>query len=72
MDAVDPGFTHPRAEHCPQVMYDRQLAYFVDCIAHGRLPNPGAAAGVVNMQIVDAAYRSAQSGKVVTILKEQS
>ncbi|MDX1415134.1 MAG: Gfo/Idh/MocA family oxidoreductase [Candidatus Promineifilaceae bacterium] len=67
--AVDPGFPHPRPEHCPQIMYDNQLAEFIDCIRQGRAPNPGGAEGLVNMKIVDAAYASARSKQVVTIAK---
>lgn len=67
VDTVNPGFPHPRPEHCPQIMYDNQLAYFIDCIRQNRTPNPGGAEGLVNMKIVDAAYESARTGKVVTV-----
>ncbi|MFQ5419567.1 MAG: Gfo/Idh/MocA family protein [Anaerolineae bacterium] len=65
--AIDPGFPHPRAEHCPQIMYDKQLAYFVDCIRENRTPVPGGAEGLINMKIVDAAYESSHTGQVITI-----
>ena len=45
-------------------MYDDQMAYFIQCIKTGQTPVPGGAEGLVNMKIVDAAYRSALSGKV--------
>lgn len=64
---VDPGFPPARDPHCPQVMYDNQLAYFIDCIRSDQTPVPGGAEGLVNMQIVDAAYESAQTGEVVHI-----
>lgn len=67
IEAVDPGFEHPRPDHCPQSMYDRQMAYFIQCIQQGQTPNPGGREGLVNMQIVDAAYESARTGKVVEI-----
>ena len=67
IETINPGFPHPRAEHCPQVMYDNQMAAFVDCIHQGRTPNPGGAEGLINMKIVDAAYESARTGKVVEI-----
>lgn len=66
-DTVDPGFPHPREEHCSQSMYDAQMAYFVDCIKAGRTPIPGGAEGLINMKIVDAAYESARTGQVVKI-----
>lgn len=66
-ETVDPGFPFPRPEHCPQAMYDAQMAYFVECVRAGRAPVPGGAEGLVNMRIVDAAYESARSGRVVEI-----
>jgi predicted dehydrogenase len=72
VEEVDPGFPHPRAEHCPQSMYDAQMAYFVACIRTGRLPVPGGAEGLVNMQVVDAAYESARTGQVVAIERGKS
>jgi predicted dehydrogenase len=64
---TDPGFAFPRPEHCPQEMYDAQMAHFFRCIRTGRTPFPGGAEGLVNMRIVDAAYRSARSGKVIEL-----
>lgn len=64
---VDAGFPPVREPHCPQSMYDTQLAYFLDCIRTGRQPSPGGAEGLVNMRLVDAAYRSAESGQVVKL-----
>ena len=65
--AINPGFPHPRAEHCPQIMYDNQMAYFIDCIRENRPPIPGGAEGIVNMKIVDAAYESSLTNQVITI-----
>ena len=67
VELVKSGFKFPRREHCPQSMYDAQMAYFIDCIRSNRTPNPGAAEGIVNMKIVDAAYKSARTGRVVNI-----
>ena len=61
----DPGFTYPRKEHAPQSLYDQQLGYFVQCIANQNTPTPGGMEGLINMKIVDAAYKSSKSGKVV-------
>jgi predicted dehydrogenase len=71
-EKVDPGFLHPRAEHCQQSMYDAQMAYFVECMGTGRTPVPGGSEGLVNMRIVDAAYESARSGQVVAIKRGRS
>ena len=67
MLTADAGFPFPRESHCPQELYDAQLAYFVDCVRHGRTPTPGGAEGIVNMQIIDAAFASARSGNAVQI-----
>jgi len=67
LDVIDPGFAFPRVEHCPQSMYDDQMAYFIKCIKTGQTPVPGGAEGLVNMKIVDAAYKSALAGKVERI-----
>jgi predicted dehydrogenase len=67
VDVIKSGFKYPRKEHCPQSMYDEQMKYFMQCIKMGKTPIPGAAEGLVNMKIVDAAYRSSRSGKAVFI-----
>jgi predicted dehydrogenase len=66
VERIDPQFP-ARTDHCPQEMYDAQLAYFVDCIRTGRTPLPGSAEGVINTRIVDAAYESAHTGEVIKI-----
>lgn len=67
LDVLDPGFYYPRREHCPQSMYDAQMAYFIECVRSGITPVPGGAEGLVNMKIVDAAYESARTGQVVEL-----
>jgi len=64
---VNPGFAHPREPHCPQSLYDSQIAYFIKCIREGRTPTPGGMEGWLNMKVVDAAYESARTGQVVNI-----
>jgi predicted dehydrogenase len=63
----DSGFVFPRQEHCPQSMYETQMAYFINCIRKNKSPVPGATEGMLNMKIIDAAYKSARTGKAVTI-----
>jgi len=67
VDVLKSGFKFPRREHCPQSMYDAQMAHFVDCIRKNKTPVPGGAEGLVNMKVVDAAYESSKTGKVVKI-----
>jgi predicted dehydrogenase len=62
---VTPSCPH-RSEHCDQVMYTRQMEHFVNCIRTRRGPVPGWAEGQVVLDIVDAAYRSANTGTVVS------
>lgn len=67
VDLVKSGFKFPRREHCPQTMYDAQMAHFVDCVRQGRAPVPGGLEGWTNMKVVDAAYRSSRTGKAVAV-----
>ena len=67
IDVIDSGFDFPRAEHCPQSLYDAQMAYFIGSIKSGERPVPGGVEGLVNMKVVDAAYESARTGEVVKI-----
>jgi predicted dehydrogenase len=67
VELIKSGFKFPRKEHCPQSMYDAQMAYFFACIRERKTPVPGAAEGLVNMKVVDAAYRSSKTGKVIII-----
>jgi predicted dehydrogenase len=64
---IDPSFEFPRQEHCPQSLYDDQLKYFVECIQKDQTPVPGGREGLINMKVVDAAYKSSETGKVVEI-----
>ena len=66
-ERVEAGFPFPRQQHCPQILYDRQMAYFFDCIHSGQTPVPGGQEGLINMRIVDAAYESARIGSVVKL-----
>jgi predicted dehydrogenase len=67
IERIDSGFPLERDPHCPQSMYDRQMAYFVDCVQKGQAPTPGGLEGWVNMRIIDAAYESAKTGAVIEL-----
>jgi predicted dehydrogenase len=56
-----------REEHCDQVMYTRQMAHFVECVRNRKTPVPGWKEGQAVIEIVDAAYRSAESGKAIAL-----
>ena len=67
VELVESGFEFPRLEHCPQSMYDAQIAYFINCIRKNKTPNPGGMEGLMNMKIIEATYKSSQTEKVVVI-----
>jgi predicted dehydrogenase len=67
VEVVKSGFKFPRRQHCPQSMYDAQMQYFLGCVETRQTPVPGWQEGLVNMQIVDAAYESSRTGKVVEV-----
>ncbi|HUH95839.1 MAG TPA: Gfo/Idh/MocA family oxidoreductase [Anaerolineales bacterium] len=66
-DVIESGLPFPRKEHAPQSLYNAQLKYFVECVMTRQRPIPGGAEGLVNMKVVDAAYRSGRRGKVVEL-----
>jgi predicted dehydrogenase len=66
-DVIDSGFAFPRESQAPQSLYDAQLKYFVKCIQKNQTPIPGGLEGWVNMKVVDAAYQSSRTRKVVEI-----
>jgi predicted dehydrogenase len=70
IDVINSGFEFPRKEHCPQSLYDEQLKYFVECIRKKQTPVPGGLEGLINMKVIDAAYESSRTGKVVKIQLE--
>jgi predicted dehydrogenase len=67
IDVISSGFEFPRKEHCPQSLYDDQLKYFVECIEKKQTPIPGGLEGLINMKVVDAAYESSRTGKIVEV-----
>ena len=66
-EIVDSGFAAVRYPILAPSMYQGQFDHFVDCIRAGRTPTPGAAEGLANMRVVDAAYESARTGDVVRL-----
>ena len=67
IERIESGFPASRDPHCPQIMYDTQLAYFIECIQEDKNPIPGGLEGWINMKIVDAAYESSRTGKVIEL-----
>jgi len=61
------GISLDRVHHPPQSVYDAQMAHFLSCIRESRQPSPGGADGLASMRVLDAAYESARSGRVVNL-----
>jgi predicted dehydrogenase len=64
---VKSGFKFPRKSHFPQAMYDRQMAHFFERIKTNCTAISGGIEGAIDMKVVDAAYESSKTGKVVEI-----
>jgi predicted dehydrogenase len=56
-----------KTEHCDQVIYDRQMAYFTDCVVRRIKPVPGINEGMEVLKIVDAAYQSSEENQAIHI-----
>jgi predicted dehydrogenase len=56
-----------REEHCEQPMYTRQMEHYVESIRNRTQPVPGLVEGQVILDIVDAAYKSSETGEVVNL-----
>ena len=67
VEEIHSGFKFPRDNHCPQSLYDAQMAYFIDCVREGKTPVPGGLEGVINMKVIDAIYESSKTGTIVRI-----
>lgn len=63
---IDSGL--PPVDEPPQrERFNIQMAHLVECIREGRQPSPGGAEGLLNMRVVEAAYRSVETGQVVSL-----
>lgn len=54
-----------REDHCDQIIYTKQMEHFVDCIQTRTQPSPGIIEGQIVLDIVDAAYKSSETGEAV-------
>ena len=50
-----------------EMMMEKQMKYFIDCIREGKKPVPGGFEGWTDMRILDSAYTSAQTGNVISL-----
>src|SRR5581483_3395928 len=47
--------------------FGAEIDYFSDCILQGREPEPSGEEGLIDVQIVRAAYRSCESGRAIPL-----
>jgi predicted dehydrogenase len=57
----------PRKQQCDLPMYQAQMDHFLDCILEDREPLTSGPECLWAMRVLEAAYRSAESGEVVVI-----
>ena len=57
----------PRREQCDLPMYAAQMDHFIDCVLGDRSPTPDGRQGLQSMILLEAAYRSAESGKSISL-----
>ena len=56
-----------RTEHCEQPMYTRQMEHYIESVRERKQPVPGLTEGQIILDIVDAAYKSSETGEVVNL-----
>lgn len=56
-----------RKEQCDQSIYNRQMESFIDCLRSRKQPVPGLIEGQIILDIVDAAYKSSETGEVINL-----
>jgi predicted dehydrogenase len=56
-----------RQQQCDMPMYQAQIDHFIDCILNDKEPSPSGEDGLWAMRVLEAAYRSAQTGEAVAI-----
>lgn len=67
LEAIDIPYPAIREPHVPLSIYVNQIEHFIDCIENEAHPIADGKVGIVNMQIIDAAYESSRIGQVITI-----
>jgi predicted dehydrogenase len=56
-----------RKQQCDLPMYQAQMDHFLECILEGKDPSPGGEDGLWAMRVLQAAYRSAETGEVAAV-----
>lgn len=65
------SLTHPRMperkQQCDMPMYQAQMDHFLECVLDDKEPSPGGEDGLWALRVLEAAYRSAQTGQAIAI-----
>ena len=56
-----------RKQQYDMPMYQAQMDYFLDCVLYDKEPTPGGIDGLWAVRVLEAAYRSAETGEAVAI-----
>ena len=59
-----------RPQHCDMPMYFRQMEHFLDCVLNDQKPMPGGREGLWTLRVLEASYRSAESGQAVVVARD--
>jgi len=60
----------PRKQQCDMPMYYRQMEHFLDCALTGQEPLTSGPESLWAIRVLEAAYRSAETGQAVDIVEE--
>jgi glucose-fructose oxidoreductase len=63
------GEKEEEKKFAPRDQFGAEISYFSECILKGREPEPSGVEGLIDVQIVEAIYRSAKSGRPVKLPK---
>lgn len=64
---IDIGKKSTKRNYPKQDQFAAEINYFSDCILQGRNPEPSGEEGLADVRVVEAIYKSIQSGKFVTL-----
>lgn len=63
------GEKEQKKTFAPRDQFGAEVTYFSDCILKGREPEPSGLEGLIDVQIIEAIYQSAKSGRPVKLPK---
>lgn len=63
------GEKEEKKKFAPRDQFGAEISYFSECILGGREPEPSGLEGLIDVQIVEAMYKSAKTGRPVKLPK---